>query len=248
MIEFSEALQDIKNGLSKGELITLFCECSVSYSGRAESELETGERLVVIKQDRSVMVHQPTGSTPINYMKPDSSVSPSIVDDELVIDTRNLSDKDYLSIHISKVYSLVKRRLHDGASLELVGTEKDMSNMIRENPGEIGEWFTAVSREEHTEFGFIDVYGHDEEGNLVIVECKRYTAGVSAVQQLRRYVEKVASLKGIGPSKVRGVLAAPSLARNAEGMIEEWGYEFVHVSPPKRHRKFKKSQRSLDDF
>ena len=243
-----EALKEIKEGLSKGELITFLCTCTVSYSGRAESELSEGERLVVIKQDRSVMVHQPMGSTPINYMKPDSSVSPSLVDGELVIETRNLNDKDYLSISIINIFSLTRRRLHDGASLELVGTEKDMSDMIRRNPEEIGEWFTAVSREEHTSFGFIDVYGHDEHGNIVIVECKRYTAGISAVQQLRRYVEKVASLKGIGTGGVRGVLAAPSLARNAEDMLESWGYEFVHVSPPKRHRKFKKSQRSLEDF
>lgn len=247
-MDMRSACEEIQSGLKQNAVVTVFCRCSVSYSGRAESELGEGDRLLIVKQDNALLVHQPEGSTPINYMKDGSKVDAVVRDGSLVLESQNLSDKDFLEVTCEEVYSVSSRRLVDGAELRLVGTEEDMSDMIREEPGVIGEWFNPVSREEHTSYGFIDVFGHDKEGNFVVVECKRYTAGVSAVQQLRRYVEKVASLKGVGPERVRGVLAAPSVAKNALDMAENWGYEYRRVEPPRRQERFKKGQKSLSDF
>ena len=234
--------------LVANKTISFFCRCKIFYSGRAEAELGEGDRFILVKSDNTLIVHQPEGSAPVNYMKSDSSMDLFEVDGFLLLVSKNQKYKDELNISISKVYSFNAHKLVDGCKISLVGSEKDMSDMIRDNPLLIAKDFKPLSREEHNKFGFIDVFGHDGKGNLVVVECKRYTAGLSAIEQLRRYVEKMSELKGIKKDKVKGVLAAPDIAKNAEDMLKSWGYSFVKVFPPKRLEKYNKSQRSLGEF
>jgi len=243
--EFKKKFND---SIKANETMSFFCKCKINYSGRAEAELEEGDRLIIIKADNTLLVHQPEGSTPINYMKNDSSIELIEVDGNILIKSHNQKFKDYLDIKIKKVYSFSSKRLEDGKKLVLVGNEKDMSDMIRDNPHLISKDFKPLSREEHTKFGFIDVFGHDKKGNLVIIECKRYSAGLSAVQQLRRYVEKMTELKGIKKVKIKGIIAAPNIAKNAKEMLEKWGFSFVVVNPPKRLEKFNKNQKSIMEF
>jgi RecB family endonuclease NucS len=234
--------------LNANETITFFCKCAVFYSGRAEAELEEGDRLIVIKSDNTLLVHQPEGSSPINYMKNDSKIELHDADHGMLLKSHNQKFKDYLDILITKVYTFDSLKLEDGKKLVLVGSEKDMSDMIKEHPHLISKDFKPLSREEHTKHGFIDVFGHDKKGNLVIIECKRYVAGLNAVQQLRRYVEKIMELKGLKETQVKGILAAPSIAKNAEEMLKKWKFSFVKVEPPRRHEKFNKDQKSINDF
>ena len=230
------------DALSKNETILLVCNCEITYSGRAEAFLPRGDRVVIIKSDRSVHVHQPSGVAPVNYMKPGTSVKLS----GSLLKFHNIKDHEFLDVELFEVYDFFSRRLVDGAKLLLEGTEADMSDMLRDNPGLVEPGFRPLSREEHTKVGFIDVFGYDKDGNFVVVECKRYTASLDAVTQLRRYVEKVKKSKGI--SNVRGVLAAPSITSNALVFLEELGFKFVKVSPPKRLERFRRSQSRLDDF
>ena len=64
----------ITDALKRNEMIVLACYCTVRYSGRAESFLEYGDRMIMIKADRALLVHQPQGNAPINYMKPDTDI------------------------------------------------------------------------------------------------------------------------------------------------------------------------------
>ncbi|MGV8162682.1 MAG: endonuclease NucS [Candidatus Nanoarchaeia archaeon] len=240
--------KDFKAALSANKTTCLFCKCIVSYSGRAEAELEEGERLIVIKADKSLLVHQPEGNTPINYMKSGSSIDLIDMDGAFLLKCENKKLKETLELFISDVYEFSAYKIEDGKKLTLVGNERDMSDMIKNHPEIISKDFVPLSREEHTKFGFIDVFGHDGRGNLIIIECKRYTAGVSAVQQLRRYVEKIVELKGVRKETVRGILAAPDIAKNAEDMLNKWGFSFVKAEPPKRHEKAKKNQKQIWDF
>ena len=136
--------------------------------------------------------------------------------------------------------------MQDGEKIVLKGSEKDMAEKIYNNPDLIEPNFKPLTREEHTKYGFIDVFGYDKSNTLVIVECKRYTATLDAVTQLRRYVEKIKSSKGL--DKVRGILAAPNISPNAKQMLEDWGFEFKIVTPPKHLEKFNKKQKKIGEF
>lgn len=234
------------DALNRNETIVLGCRCSIRYSGRAESVLGSGDRVILIKSDKAILVHQPMGNAPINYMKPETSHSIVVEGNHLLLKSSNVLLKESLSVTIERVHFYNSHKLEDGQTIVVAGTEEDMSNMLYEHPEMIEDGFVPFSREEQTAYGFIDVFGTDKHGVLTIVECKRYCADLSSVTQLRRYVEKVMVSKGI--AKVRGILAAPKITENAQAMLEDWGFEFKSIKPPKYLEEFDKKQRTLEGF
>lgn len=234
----------INDAINRNETIVVGCHCRVRYSGRAEACLNWGDRIIMIKSDNAILIHQPTGNAPVNYMKP--GTSHNVETDGENIHILSQQQKEKLQVEVKKVHFFSSHKLEDGQSISIVGTEKDMSDMIYENPELVEERFIAASREEQTKYGFIDVLGVDKDGTLTVIECKRYGADLSTVTQLRRYVEKIMASKGI--TKVRGIVAAPKITGNALKMLEDWGYEFKVVKPPKYMEEFDKKQKRLDGF
>ncbi|MDD9952732.1 MAG: endonuclease NucS [Candidatus Woesearchaeota archaeon] len=238
-------LEVVEQALQANKTLVAFVSCTVSYSGRAETFLEEGDRLIIIKADNTVIIHQPEGNNPVNYMKPGSSVSVEQTDEGVIIHVLHEKEKAWLDITISKIHNMMSEKLVDGQKMELAGNEKDMSDYIRDNPTVIAADFTPYSREEHTDVGFIDVFGKDKNG-AVVIECKRVTASLSAVDQLRRYVERVAAIKGT--ANITGIVAAPAITPNAAKMLASYNLTFVSVEPPKRLERWKKHQKSLGEF
>jgi len=61
---------------------------------------------------------------------------------------------------------------------------------------ELLEWgFKPISWEKHVQPGFVDIYGEDKNGKLVIVEVKRKTATKENALQLAKYIEPIKSKK-----------------------------------------------------
>jgi len=236
----------LNDALVRNETIVFSCHCRIRYSGRAESFLDWGDRVVMIKSDHALLVHQPAGNAPINYMKPNSSHTMRYEDGNLLLKSKNTIMKERIDITIKTIHFFYSHKLEDGQVIRVSGTEDDMSDMIYNNPELIEDGFKPVSQEEQTKYGFIDVFGVDKNGVLTVVECKRYSAELSAVTQLRRYVEKIMVSKGI--TKVRGILAAPKITENARKMLEDWGFEFKSIKPPKYLEEYDKKQAKLDFY
>ena len=122
-----------------------------------------------------------------------------------------------------------------------------------ESPHLIEEGFTPTDREYSVEHGFIDILGKDRDNNLMILELKARKAGVSAVKQLRRYMNDLKNtdndyLKDVNvkKKKIRGLLVAPSIMDDALELLEEEGIEYVSVKPPRELKRDKKV--TLDAF
>jgi endonuclease len=246
MLDLQEYVTLLNDAIRRNETVVFSCKCTVHYSGRAESFLEVGDRVIIIKADNTVLVHQPAGNNPINYMKQETSHKFTIKDDKLHLHCSHLSNKEFMDVIISRMYFFNAHKLEDGRTITITGTEKDMSDMLYESPELIEQGFKPISREEQTQYGFIDVFGYDKDGILTIVECKRFKADLSAVSQLRRYVGRIKSLRGV--EKVRGILAAPQITSNARKMLEDWGFGFIAINPPKYHERFDKKQSTLEVF
>lgn len=236
----------LNDAIARNETLVLSCTCTIRYSGRAESHLGPGDRLVIIKSDGALLVHQPTGNAPINYMKPGTTHKFLLENSLFQLKSSHLLQKEKIDLVIERIQFFNSHKLEDGQTIHVMGTEDDMSEMIYNNPELIEQGFKPVSQEEQTAYGFIDVLGVDKNGTLTIVECKRYSAELSAVTQLRRYVEKIMVSKGI--TKVRGILAAPKITENAKTMLEDWGFEFKAINPPKYFEEYDKKQARLDRF
>lgn len=248
-----EAYDLVKEGLCKKAMITLFSCCKIIYEGRALSQLDFGERLIIIKPDGSFLVHQEKKVEPVNWQPPKSRTKVNVHDNELFLESYRRTPKERLEVEVKKTlfasYSVAK----DYAEIELAGYEKDMGDMIMKKPYLIEEGFKPTAREYSTEHVFIDILGKDYDGNLMVLELKARKAGTNAVKQIKRYLSDFENpendyLKDLGAEKqkIRGLLVAPSINEDAKELSEKEGIEFVSVTPPKELKNDKKV--TLDIF
>ena len=79
-MEIGEFAVMVESAVAAHEVVIAFVHCQITYSGRAEAFLGRGDRIIMIKSDATVIVHQPEGSVPINYMRPGSAVDLERID------------------------------------------------------------------------------------------------------------------------------------------------------------------------
>ena len=246
--EHIKNVSEINEALERNETVIIAANCEVTYEGKVESYLPAGDRLIIIKSDKTLLVHQPNGVNPINYMKEGTQVKLHVEDGNTYLKARHLFLKDFLDAKIHQIHFFCSHKLEDGGKIEVVGSEKDMSDMIYANPSILEKGFKPFSREEHTKFGFIDVFGTDKDGRIIVIECKRDNADFKAVQQLHRYIHKICKSKGIKEDQIRGIIASQKISSNAKVMLEELGYKFVSVNPPKYLERYDKNQKKLGEY
>lgn len=203
---------------------SLYTRCAVAYEGRAQSQLESGDRFVLCKPDGTVLVHGDTNQEPRNWQPPGATVQVTDTD-PLVIAAVRTSPREVIQITCEKVYHVALLPMDDDASLKLQGSEADLRDRIFDHPELIEDGFRLETREYDTPAGPVDVWGYDAEGRPVILELKRRRVGPDAVSQFRRYVESV-------DADVRGILVAPSNTERADRLLGEFGLESRQVTPP----------------
>jgi RecB family endonuclease NucS len=121
-----------------------------------------------------------------------------------------------------------------------------MQKAILLQPSIVEEGLKLITYEKRVKPGFIDVYAVDAEGRMVIVEIKRKTAGKDAALQLSRYVD---SVRGIVNREVRGVLAAPSIAKGVQKLLVTLGLDYKQLDPKKCAEIVRETEtRKLGDF
>jgi RecB family endonuclease NucS len=241
-----ESFDLINDGLRKKATIIIFACCKVIYEGRAISQLDFGERIILIKPDGSFLIHQEKKVEPVNWQPPKSRSRVFIKNNKLSIESSRRSPKERLKVEIKKIHFGNYSLLEDYQELQLAGYEKDMGDMIMKHPSMIEEGFKPVNREYATEHGFIDILGKDKDNNLMVLELKSRKAGINGVKQLKRYLtdfennqDSYLKNSGIERKKVRGILVAPSIDETAKELIEEEGIEFKSIEPPKELKKDK---------
>ncbi len=224
------AAEFIRDAVSERKVVVVVGNCWVNYRGRASSKLEPGERIVVIKEDGSVLVHRPAGYEPVNW-QPAGCLFQTRADGA-VLRVRAVRQKPSESVGISfdRVYLLSAMSLVDSGEFSLYASEEDMQRAILLRPSILEEGLKPITYEKRVEPGFVDVYGIDKNGKLVVVEIKRRTAGRDAALQLAKYVDFV---KTIVNREVRGVLAAPRLAKNVQRLLVTLGLDFRPLDPRK---------------
>ena len=143
-------------------------------------------------------------SDPTNWQPPGSRASASLYEDKLKIQSERSSPDETLEVLFYEVYHVSAYSLQDGVDLALHGQEEQMQEKIVNEPGVIEEGFRALERERESDYGRIDIFGRDSEGNHVILELKRRRVGLDAVDQLQRYVN---DYRERGYENVCGVLS-----------------------------------------
>src|SRR3989339_599319 len=91
----NQHIEKIKQALDRNETIVIGANCEVNYFGKVESYLPLGERLIIIKSDKTLLIHQPDGVNPINYMKEKTEHSVVSNEDGVFLKSKNLFLKDF---------------------------------------------------------------------------------------------------------------------------------------------------------
>jgi len=201
----------------------LVARCEVRYTGRLSAVLPEAVRLLILKGDGSVLVHDDVGGyKPLNWM-----TGPSVVEelgDVLVV--RKPKTDDVLEIRLAEVLSDVEHDMGESAALQKDGVERDLQLLLAETPSALGEELTLVKREWATEVGPVDLMCKDDDGGWVAVEIKR-VGTIEAVEQLTRYLGFIRE----DPAKAacRGVLAAQVIKPQAVALAESRDIRCVEV-------------------
>ena len=244
--KLAEAAAAIEKALAQRRTLIVAGNCKVLYSGRAKSTLEPGERMLIIKEDGSLLVHRPVGYEPVNWQPSGSVFHVQTKAGAIEVHAVRQKPRENVRVIFDEVFMVSTLSLTDSGEFSLHASEKEMHRAILLKPSLLEEGFKPVSYEKKVEPGFVDVYGVDKKGRLVVVEVKRKTAGKEAVLQLSKYME---AIKGKADRELRGVLVAPSIGKDVQAMLETLGLEFKALDPKKCAKVLKKTQNAkLETF
>ncbi len=241
-----EAEVSIEKAFSRHKGLIIVGNCWVEYRGRARSKLEPGERVVMIKEDGSVLVHRPTGYEPVNWQPPRCILQARAVEGVLQIRAVHRKPTESVKISFDHVYLLSTLSLVDGGEFSLYASEEDMQKAILIEPNIIEQGFKPITYEKRVEPGFVDVYGIDKNGRLVVIEIKRKTAGRDSVLQLAKYVD---SIKASTNRNVRGILVAPAIAKGIQRLLATLKLDYKPLDPKRCAEILKKPEtKRLEEF
>jgi endonuclease len=200
----------------------LVARCEVRYTGRLTAILPEAVRLLILKADGSVLVHDDAGGyKPLNWMSGPTHVEE--LGDVLLV--RKPKTEDVLEIRLAEVLSDVVHDMGESAALQKDGVERDLQLELAAAPTALGEELTLVKREWPTEVGPVDLMCRNGD-EWVAVEIKRI-ATIEAVEQLTRYLGFIR--QDAAKASCRGILAAQKLKPQAIALAESRGIRCVEV-------------------
>jgi RecB family endonuclease NucS len=201
----------------------LVARCEVRYTGRLNAVLPEAVRLLILKADGSVLVHDDAGGfKPLNWMTAPTSVE----DAGATLIVRKPKTDDALEIRLVEILSDVTHDMGESAALQKDGVERDLQEELAAAPTALGEELTLVKREWATEVGPVDLMCRDDDGEWVAVEIKRIGT-IEAVEQLTRYLGFIR--EDPAKSACRGILAAQKLKPQAIALADSRGIRCVEV-------------------
>ncbi|MDO5750782.1 MAG: endonuclease NucS [Rothia sp. (in: high G+C Gram-positive bacteria)] len=212
----------------------VIAECSVDYEGRLRAHLPRATRLLMVKNDGSVLIHSDGGSyKPLNWMSPPCSLSITAAE-KLSETEREDYDSDLHELWtvqaaksddklLLKIYSVQHEYSQDlGHDPGLIkdGVEADLQRLLAEQIETLGEGYTLIRREYPTAIGPVDILARDAEGTTIAVELKR-VGDIDGVEQLTRYLDLLNRDPLLAP--VYGVFAAQKIKPQARTLAEDRG-------------------------
>lgn len=240
----------IKNTLDKKKVLIIIGRCRVDYEGRGRSKLESGDRIIIVKQDGSFLVHRPMGFAPVNWQPGSTRVILRVNNNkELELVSVRASPREVLRVVFEEIYIvIVGHGLIDTGEFIMYMDEKELKDIIEKNPFLIEDGLRIIEREYRIGDVYVDFYAKDVMNNDVLIEVKDEKAGVEAVAQLYKYILE-ARRRGMS---VRGILVSLGFSKDAVILAEKLGIKRVEVNPKEIYARYasekKDEGRTLEKF
>lgn len=208
----------------------IITDCSVDYAGRLTAHLPRAKRLLMLKNDGSVLVHSDAGSyKPLNWMNAPCLITvedPHPEAQELGIiqiwRVQQAKTADMLQINIFEIVEELNHDLGDDPGLIKDGVEAHLQELLADQLHLVDEDVTLIRREFFTAIGPVDILARDSKGQTIAIELKR-RGDIDGVEQLTRYLELLNRDPAFAP--VRGIFAAQEIKPQARTLAEDRGIE-----------------------
>ncbi len=205
----------------------IVARCEVLYTGRLTATLPESTRLLMLKDDGSVLVHADAGGyKPLNWMTPPTAIEVDEQAGVIIVRKRAGKTEDRLEIRLIEILSDVAHEMGEAAGLEKDGVERDLQLELAAQPAALGEELRLVKREWMTDIGPVDLMCRDEDDEWVAVEIKR-VGTIEAVEQISRYLERIRLDPAL--AGCRGILAAQKFKPQAVVLAESRGIRCAEV-------------------
>ncbi|CAN5374346.1 endonuclease NucS [soil metagenome] len=206
----------------------VIAKCAIDYAGRLSAHLPLATRLLMLKNDGSILVHSDGGSyKPLNWMSPPCTlqiIEPDAEQTDAGVTelwkVTHAKTADLLVVSIHEVYTDTSHDLGVDPGLVKDGVEAHLQKLLAEQIELLGEGHTLVRREYMTAIGPVDILARDANGAAVAVELKR-RGDIDGVEQLTRYLELMNRDPHLAP--VTGVFAAQEIKPQARTLAHDRG-------------------------
>ena len=207
-------------------------DCSVDYAGRLSAHLPRATRVLMLKNDGSILVHSDGGSyKPLNWMSPPCALTQLDPDAEQseagVAEVWQVTHTKTADRLVVSLFEILHDSVHDlGVDPGLIkdGVEAHLQELLADQIELLGDGHTLVRREYMTAIGPVDILARDAGGASVAVEIKR-RGEIDGVEQLTRYLELMNRDPVLAP--VQGVFAAQEIKPQARTLAEDRGIRCV---------------------
>ena len=165
----------------------IWCDCEAIYHGRGDTTLPLHTRLILIKNDSTILIHGDHGINPLNYMG-SGTITHEQENGLRVI--RCDTTRESLTIRIHRVHSeLTGESLHGtDPGLTRDKTEAQLHEWLYTNLPALLPGLTITASEHRINGGAVDLYG-TWLNQPALLEVKRVATTTSA-RQAARYVDE----------------------------------------------------------
>jgi len=221
-------VEELNTHLNKN-IILILGLCHSEFDGRIKSTLNSSDRFLIVKNDGTIILHDPIGLKPIQWQKPGAGPIKFLLTNknELKMETFRLKTNENFSITFQEIHSaLAYNTVLENRFASVFGDEKDFITFLAKNPERMEEGLTIIATEKETEVGYIDILAMDRSGNTVIIEVKKQQATPADAFQLQRYFN---NLKLIYSTKLRGILVANSVPKRVRRQLFKYNLEYCEI-------------------
>jgi RecB family endonuclease NucS len=224
----------------------VIARCSVDYAGRLSAHLPLATRLIIIKADGSVLIHNDAGTKALNWMPAGSRLASTVVQ-EFGSDEGSYKPLNWMSppcrlteaadrwvvtgksgetliIDIEEILTDSSFDLGIDPGLVKDGVESHLQELLAAQIHVLGEGWRLIRREYPTPIGPVDLMCRDSSGACVAIEIKR-RGEIDGVEQLSRYLDLLNRDPLLAP--VQGIFAAQEIKPQARVLAEDRGIRCV---------------------
>jgi RecB family endonuclease NucS len=221
---FSILQRELSKHLER-KMLVIVGTCDSIFDGRIKSTLPKGERILIIKKDGSILLHNATGTRPVQWQKSRAGkivFTVSKIEDELEVLTmesyRPKTDESFF-ITFSTISSVISVSMEEAPPIEakIIGDEKDFVDQLVKQPDLIEHGLEIIEREKEISYGYIDIFARDNQNNQVVIEVKKQSATLHDAHQLQRY----ASFFHNSKQQIRGILVASHIPEKVNIYLQE---------------------------